>query len=363
MTDVPERDTATLEPYLSSELDITVTDIEVLHEALNLSLAISTEETENAYVLRQPNRLRDTESFNELAHEYGVLERLVGTDVDAPEPVLLCEDESVIGGPFLVTTYLDGEPVRLGEPLPEPFRTRDARSHVGTLLIETLAEIHCLEVEPFEELCEPRTPREQVRRDVERLDRATAVTGHDPPQLREVADWLRENVPTEGEMTLVHGDYRPSNLLFADGDTPEIAGVLDWETAFHGDPRTDLGYLLLRWRDDGDPTPSLADIEKRHSNETVLQDLRETNEQGLAPFTNNPGSPTRQELVGHYEDLTGISFEDEQFYRALAAFGLATVWADIHRHEIEAGAESDWVPYIEYMALVAAAIVEGELSL
>lgn len=362
MTDGHEIDTAALQSYLSSELDVTVTDTELLHEALNLSLAVSTEETEHAYVLRQPNRLRDTESFNELAHEFEVLERLAETDVDAPEPVLLCEDESVIGDPFLVMTYLDGEPVRLGEPLPEQFQTPDAHSHVGTLLVETLAEIHSLDIEPFEEFCELRTPQQQVRRDVERLDSATAVTGHDPSQLREVVDWLRENAPAERETTLVHGDYRPSNLLFADGDAPEIAGVLDWETAFLGDPRTDLGYLLLRWRDDGDPTPSLADIEKRHSNEAAIQDLRETNEQGLAPFTNEPGSPTRRELVSHYECLTGISFDDERFYRALAAFGLATVWADIHRHQLESGVDSHWEPYIEYMSMVARSIVEGELS-
>jgi aminoglycoside phosphotransferase (APT) family kinase protein len=355
-------DTTKLKSHLSEELDVVVGETEVVHDGLNLSIAISTEEDEQAYILRRPNKLRHRESFNELKQEYRVMQRLQDTAINAPDPVLLCDD-GVIGDSFLVMTYLDGETIPLGSDLPERFRNTTARGRVATLLIDTLAEIHSLDVEPFTDVCEQQTIREQVARVTDQLDEATKVTGHEPSALLDVADWLQQNVPQDSKTTLIHGDFRPSNVLFAGTDQPEITGVLDWETTFLGDPLIELGYLLLRWRDDNDPTPPLDELEARYSNDDVIQDLKETNEQGLAPFTNNPGSPSRRELVTRYEDKTGITFENERFYRAFSAFMLATVWEDLHRHQIEAEAESDWEPYIDYMSMIANSIVSGKFQL
>ena len=234
---------------------------------------------------------------------------------------------------------------------------------MADLLVDTLAEIHAVEVERFDDVCERVTPREQVDRAVDRLEQATRVTGHELPTLLSVGEWLQRNAPSDPETTLVHGDFRPGNSLFAGTDDPRITGILDWETAALGDPLTELGYLLLRWRDEDDPTPALDDIEARHPNEDAIQHLRKVNEDGLSPFTARPGSPSRRELVSRYEAQTGVSFENERFYRAQAAFLLATVWEDLHRHRVAAGEESDWEPHVEYVALVADSIVSGEIRL
>jgi aminoglycoside phosphotransferase (APT) family kinase protein len=356
-------DAAAIESFLAAERGVTVTGTEVLHDGLNLSVLVSTEVGGDAYVLRRPNKLRHTAAFNGVAEEYGVLQRLQGTAVPAPEPVVRCEDPSIVGDPFLVMTYLDGEAVPLGSDLPERFRNPAARDRVADLLIDALADLHSLPAEQFTDVCERRTPREQVEHDLDRLETATAVTGHEPPGIWAVGEWLRENAPADPETTPAHGDFRPGNVLFGAGGVPEITGVLDWETAFLGDPLTELGYLLLRWRDDGDPTPSLSAIQDRYSNDAAIEELRETNERGLAPFTNEPGSPTRRELVARYEDRTGRSFENGRFYRAFAAFTLATVWEDLSRYQIAAGEESNREPHIDYMAQIADSIVSGDLRL
>lgn len=359
----PDLDETRLKSYLSAELGIAVVRTEVLRDGLNLSVVLSTAETERAYVLRRPNKLRHTEGFNDVAQEYGVLQRLQNTAIPAPEPVLICEDETVIGNPFLVTTFLQGETVPLGTDLPERFQNQTARGQVATLLVDTLADIHSVDIDPFLDICERYTPRDQVARTLDRLDEVTKVTGHDPSAIWDVADWLQQNAPSDPETTLVHGDYRPSNVLFTGTDQPRITGVLDWETAFFGDPLTELGYLLLRWRDEGDPVPPLDDLKARYSNRDVIRKLEETNERGLAPFTNNPGGPSRWELVTRYEERTGRDFEHGRFYRALAAFILATVWEDLHRHSIEAEAESNWEPHIDYMSMMASSIISGQFPL
>lgn len=355
-------ETARLETYLSAELDVDTVEVSLLHEALNTSLLVSTAGPEEYYVLRTPEMLRDTESFLDVREEYEVLERLQATAVDAPEPVLFCAEESLIGTRFLVMTHLDGEAVPLGNRLPERFRHPTGRRRVGLALIDALADIHSADRDQFADICERKTPREQVVADIERLDGATAVTGHDPPALRDVADWLRAHAPTDPALTLSHGDFRPGNVLFAGADRPALTGVLDWETAFLGDPRVELGYLLLRWRDAGDPTPPVDEIAARCSDEAAIRELRDANEHGLAPFTSAPGSPDRRKLVDRYERLTGITVERERFYMALGAFMLAAVWADIHRHQLAAGESSGKAPWVEYMAMLADSIVSGEFE-
>lgn len=53
--------------------------------------------------------------------------------------------------------------------------------------------------------------------------------------------WLQDNLPADSGRCLVHGDYRPANVLVEDG---RISAVLDWEFAHVGDPAEDLGWYL-----------------------------------------------------------------------------------------------------------------------
>lgn len=361
-------DYAALRSYLADALDDDVTDIRVLSDKLNLILALSTTERDPAYVLRRPLKLRHTDLFNPLTAEYGLLKRLDETEIPTQSPVLFCADSSVLGEQFLVARYLDGEPVPLGTDLPERFQTPAARRSVAREIVDTLADVHSLDTSRFEDVCDHRSPGEQLARETKRLDAATAVTGRELPQLRAVGEWLRDNVPpsSASPTALVHGDYRPGNLLFAGEETPELTGVIDWESATLGDPLTELGYLLLRWRDEGDPRPSLDELDafdSLDSNSETAEWLRAANDHGLSPFTSRPGSPSRRELVARYEEQTGFAFENERFHRAHAAFSLATVWEDLRRHDIEAGADPDPNPWVDYMAAVAASIVDGEFPL
>lgn len=353
----PTPDLAALERYLGGELDESVTDVEVLQDGLNLVVSVSTTGADPAYVVRRPTKLRGTYYMNPLEREFELMERLQPTPVDAPAPVLFCGDESVLGEPFVVVTHLDGEVVPLGSGLPQRFRNPDARAALADRLIETLGEIHGLDPGHFEAVCDRVTPRERVVRAADRFESLAEVTGHDPLALDDVAGWLRRNAPESDGRRLVHGDFRPGNLLFSGAEEPSVAGVLDWETARLGDPLTDLGYLLLRWRDDGDPVPSLDRLRTRYDDETVAE-FRETNEEGLAPFTSKAGCPDRRELVDRYEARTDVVVENERYYRVQSAFLLALVWADLHRYRVEAGEDPGREPWVDYMLLLARETIE-----
>ncbi|MFB6235217.1 MAG: phosphotransferase family protein [Halopenitus sp.] len=343
---------------LSSMPALEVTDAEVLHDGLNRSVLLSTAADGGPYVLRQPRKFRDTALFNDLRTEYEVLQALEDTDIPTPKPVSYCADESVLGDPFFLVTYLEGTEVPLGEPLPERFRTAPARGRFATTLIDTMAEIHTVDCDPFAEVCERRSPRAQLEAAVDRIEGATQATGFEPLALWSLVEWLREAAPANPERRLVHGDYRPGNVLFAGDERPRLTGVLDWESAFLGDPRTELGYLLLRWGADGDAPVDRGPLEARYS-AADLAPVREVADEGLAPFTTEPGSPSREELVARYEAETGIRFDADRYYRVLAAVLLAAVWADLHRERCADGRDSSFPQRIDHLSLVARSVREG----
>lgn len=359
---VPDLPLADLEAFLAAELDERVTGSEPLAGALNAMVAVSTADADPAYVVRKPTEMRDSALFTDLDTEYRVLEGLVDTAVPAPEPVLYCGDESLLGGPFFVTTYLQGETVPVGEPLPERYRTEAGRAGVAEALVDALAEVHTVDIAPFEDVCEHATPLEQVDAAADRLDDATSVTDRDVPELWDAVEWLRANAPEAPETRLLHGDYKSGNV-FLSGTPPEVSGVFDWETALLGDPLTELGYFLFYWRDDGDPTPDVGALRDRYGDTDAVRDLETTDERGFYPYSNRPGSPTRCELVERYEVATGVAFEHDRFYRAHAALLLATVWEDIHRRQVEAGADSTWEPLLDYTGELTASIVDGDFPL
>lgn len=56
--------------------------------------------------------------------------------------------------------------------------------------------------------------------------------------------WLRDHLPDPPvRPTIVHGDFRPANLLV---DAGRVTAVLDWEFAHIGDPAEDIGWYLAR---------------------------------------------------------------------------------------------------------------------
>jgi aminoglycoside phosphotransferase (APT) family kinase protein len=59
--------------------------------------------------------------------------------------------------------------------------------------------------------------------------------------------WLPQNIPPGEETTIVHGDYRIDNLIFAP-DAPRVLAVLDWELSTLGHPLADFAYHLMAWR-------------------------------------------------------------------------------------------------------------------
>lgn len=260
---------------------------------------------ERELIIRRPPPGEKAEKAHDVLREYRVLDALQGTDVPVPPTLDGCDDRDVIGSDFYVMEKVDGDVIR--HEVPDRFRNASARQSLGEELVDTLARIHRTDYEAVG-LGEFGRPEGFTERQVDTWSKqliwAISYTEdeREVPELYEIGEWLKDNIPEDHPHTLVHGDYKMDNVMFAPGTPPEINAVFDWELSALGDPLTDVGWMLSFWRNPGDPQPASEKLSYTYmENEDYL---------------------TRGELVDRYEEKTGITYENDSFYRTLAVYKL-----------------------------------------
>ena len=313
----------------------------------NETLFVTWGETE--LVIRRPPPGETADKAHDVLREFEVIDALQETDVRVPTTVAATDDHSIIGSDFYVMERQDGTVIRTEEP--ERFAVPDHRETIGAELIDRLAEVHAVDYEAvgLGEFGYPDGFTErQVERWSEQFEWAFQVTTdeREVPVVHEVQAWLEDNIPADYPHTLVHGDYKLDNVMYAPGTPPEINGVFDWEMSTLGDPFTDLGWMLSYWWDGKDPAPPQA-------TETLT-----TN------FMAHEDYLTRTELVDRYEERTGLSFENERFYRTLAVYKLAALGEMFFRRYLEGNSDDPMYPKMEdgvpQLADRALRIIDGE---
>lgn len=249
-----------------------------------------------SWVLRRPPRPPYPPSTHDVLREYTVLRSCAGA-VRVPTPILAVADAGVIGAPFYLMSYVPGEVITNVAPagLDSPRR----RARVTAELVESLAEIHALDWRAAG-LGEINREGDYLGRQLRRFSGLWEQYRERPiPAIEEAYARLVERRPESGERTLVHGDYRLGNTIFATTGEPRLRAVVDWEMASIGDPLADLGYLTSTWAEPGD-------------HEGILLDL--------GAVTSLPGFGSRADLVAAYEARSGRVAESLPWYEALASW-------------------------------------------
>ena len=111
--------------------------------------------------------------------------------------------------------------------------------------------------------------------------------------------WLPDNLPTEKQTSIVHGDYSLSNVMVGATD-PNVIAILDWELSTLGDPCADFNYHCLQYT----LNPKMAD----------------------ASYCREKGIPVIEDYVKIYSENIGIDLMDEwDLYTAYNLFKLAGI--------------------------------------
>jgi aminoglycoside phosphotransferase (APT) family kinase protein len=160
-----------------------------------------------------------------------------------PRPVILCTDEGVIGSVFYIMEMVDGRSFWDGD-IPE--LDPSGRRCVYEAMVDTLARLHSIPIEATGLQAFGR-PGNYFARQIERWDRQyRASQNEESPQIDALIEFLRKTVPDQERTTIIHGDYRIDNLIFAE-DKINVIAVLDWELSTLGDPMADFTYFALNW--------------------------------------------------------------------------------------------------------------------
>jgi len=277
-------------------------------------------ELSTGVVLRRPPRGPLPPSAHDVLREARLLRALQRTSVRVPRVLAVCEDSSVIGAPFYVMERIEGYVI--GAELPAPLRGLDQRARIAEELIEALVELHAVDwravgLEGF------GRPSGYLER---QLRRFLGLWEHNRtrelPEVEEIAAWLQAHMPASPAATIVHGDYRLGNTIFAPGAPARLAAILDWEMATIGDPLADVGYMLSHWHQAGDPL--------LHFN--------------LQSVTALPGFPSRRELVERYEQRSGRHVDALDWYVVLALWKAAVFMEGNYKRAL-AGTTDD--PYLK----------------
>jgi aminoglycoside phosphotransferase (APT) family kinase protein len=253
------------------------------------------------------------------------------SDFPVPKPAGTCDDETVLGAPFMVTAFVDGMVLRtkrIAATISETTRQTAANS-----LIDVLARLHQLAPDQIglQDLAPSTGYLER------QLDRWR--TQYDRSRQRQIADlesmhtWLGEHLPPPVPPCLVHGDYRLDNAIF--DEHGRVAAVLDWEIATLGDPLADLALMVVYWAG-----PGL---------------------EAVGP-TSLPGFPDRDAVIARYTSTTGIDLTHLRWYLAFSYWKLACAAEGIYARYAAGGGGGDRSVNLAQIAELAPTLVAWSIA-
>ena len=267
-----------------------------------------------SYVLRRKPFGALLPSAHAVDREYAVIAGLHPTGFPVARPFGLCTDDAVIGSWFYVMAMVEGRTLWDGS-LPD--QSLAQRTEIYNAIVDTLAALHNTD-HVAAGLGDFGKPGNYFERQVGRWTKQ--YRGAETERLEDMErliNYLPRTIPEQTRTTIVHGDYRIDNMIFA-ADGPRVLAVLDWELATTGDPLADFSYLMMNWMTPADGRAGVQGI--------------------TGPAT---GIPTIEVMTARYCTATGRDgIPALDWYFAFGLFRLASIVQGIKKRVLDGTASS-----------------------
>jgi aminoglycoside phosphotransferase (APT) family kinase protein len=267
-----------------------------------------------AYVLRRKPFGPLLPSAHAVDREYAVIAGLHPTGFPVARPYGLCTDDSVLGSWFYVMGMVEGRTLWDGG-LPD--MTPPQRTAIYYAMVDTLAALHNID-HVAAGLGNYGKPGNYFERQVGRWTKQyRAAETETMDDMERLIDYLSRTIPQQTRTSIVHGDYRIDNMIFA-ANEPKVIAVLDWELSTTGDPLADFSYMMMNW---------------------VTEPEGRSGVRGLTgPET---GIPTIEQMTERYCAATGREgVPDRNWYFAFGLFRLASIVQGIKKRVLDGTASS-----------------------
>jgi aminoglycoside phosphotransferase (APT) family kinase protein len=269
-------------------------------------------------VLRRPPPPPLPPSAHDVVREARIQVGLAPLGVRVPKVLAVCEDDSILGVPFYLMEELDGMVVT-GDELPPALDTPSECRRLGEELLDGLVRLHAVDWEASGLTI--GKPTGYLERQLRRWGGLWEVNAtREVKACVELGQHLAATMPESPPATVVHGDYRLGNVMISNQAPARLLAILDWEMATIGDPLADLGYLAATWCErDSEVHPLL-----------------------LTTVTQQPGFPTRAELIARYAEQTGRDVSALDWYQAFALWKAAVFCEAIYKRYLGGERADDW---------------------
>lgn len=252
-------------------------------------------------VLRQQPAGDLLPSAHALDREFRIQRALAASEVPVPQVLAYSDDRTIVGTPFYIMERVSGRVFHSADLKGLPASERRAMYRSAA---QTLARLHAVDWNAAN-LSDYGKHGDYFARQVARWSRQwEASRRREIPELDRLRAWLPKHLPTDGETTICHGDYRFGNLIFAPS-SGDVAAVLDWELSTLGDPLADVGFFCMLYYVDAD-LGGIANLD-------------------AAAF----GIPSQEGFVADYCAAAGAERQLLPFHVAFAFFRFAVIWAGI----------------------------------
>lgn len=255
----------------------------------------------HAYVLRRPPLGHVLATAHDMAREYRIISALHGNGVPVARTHGLCQDAAVNGADFYVMDFVDGV-VPHDAAAAQAIAPADRRA-LGEHIVDVLAALHTVDPDAVG-LGTLGRKEAYLERQLKRWTKQYEDTKTDEIVEMDVClRLLAERMPAQHGAGIVHGDYRPGNLMVKGN---RVQAVLDWELCTLGDVLADVGYLLNNWAEPGDLNAELLPT-------------------GIGGF------PSRAELAHRYSRATGRELGDIAYYQAFSHWRLCAIQQGVYK--------------------------------
>ena len=266
------------------------------------------------YVLRRKPFGPLLPSAHAVDREYKVQAALAKAGWTVAPQYGLCTDDSVVGSWFYVMGMVDGRTIWDGSM---PNDTPEYRRATYNAMIDTLAGLHAVAVDAAG-LSDYGKPGNYFGRQVERWTKQYKLAETETmDSMERLIAFLPATLPEQTRTSVVHGDYRIDNMIWAK-DEPKVLAVLDWELSTLGDPLADFTYVAMAWVTENGGRSGVLDLDRKAL-----------------------GIPELEEVVERYCAATNrTSVPDMNWYFAYNFFRLAGIMQGIKKRVIDGTASS-----------------------
>ena len=254
-------------------------------------------------------------SAHAVDREFKVIAGLHPTGFPVARPYGLCTDDSVIGSWFYIMAMVEGRTIWDGA-MPDASGPEERRATYFAM-IDTLAALHNVDFEKAG-LSDYGKPGNYFGRQVDRWTKQYRLSETETmPEMEKLIEFLPATLPEQTRTSVVHGDYRIDNLIYA-ANEPKVLAVLDWELGTLGDPLADFTYVAMAWVTENGGRSGVMDLDRKAL-----------------------GIPELDEVVERYCAATGRDgVPDLNWYFAYNFFRLAGIMQGIKKRVIDGTASS-----------------------